>query len=71
MEAQWIGGKRSSEMCVNHKNLTELLESYDDDTIVFKVGTDTKTTRAPLFIEDVGAGFSAIIQQMRAEYMIM
>jgi DNA polymerase III sliding clamp (beta) subunit (PCNA family) len=69
MDCTFDGPAKAKELCVNHKYLTDMLESYQGDTPVFRLGIDTKSSRMPLFIEDAETGFSGIVNQMRADFM--
>lgn len=69
MECEYIGPAKPKEICVNHHFLTDLLDSYGEEEIFFKLGVDTKSTRMPLFVEDSTVGFSGVIAQLRAEFM--
>lgn len=65
MDCQWVGSTKGRELCFNHKHLSDLLDSVDDEHVIIKVGEDTKTVRTPVFVEDIDQGFSAVLQQMR------
>jgi DNA polymerase III sliding clamp (beta) subunit (PCNA family) len=68
MECRWIGSSKPREVCVNHRYLSDLLTSYNQDDAIFRLGEDTKSVKNPLFIEDTALGFSGIVQQMRGEF---
>lgn len=67
VEADWLGDLKAFEICVNHKHLMDLLECATGDTIEFKLGKDTKTTKNPIYTE--GNGLTAFIQQMRPDWL--
>lgn len=69
MECEFDGGTKPREICVNHKYLTDLLESYSEDEVAFKLGNDSKSNKLPLFLEDMDSGFSGVISQLRSEFM--
>lgn len=60
--------KKAREICVNHKYLTDLLSSTDSDAVLLRLGTDTKTQKYPIFLEDKNSGFSGVVQQMRTDW---
>lgn len=64
IECQWVGTGKARELAFNHHYLSDLLAVYDSETVVFKVGDDTKTLRTPLFLEDKEIGFTGIVQQV-------
>lgn len=57
----WDGDK-ARELCINHHNLLDLLDVYDEEEISLKLGEDTKQRRSPLFVET--DKFQASIAQM-------
>lgn len=69
MDCTFEGSNKGREICVNHKFLTDLLESYTGERITIKLGPDTKKERFPLFVEDPESGFSGVIAQLRSDYM--
>jgi DNA polymerase III sliding clamp (beta) subunit (PCNA family) len=71
MEVKWVGPDKGRELCLNHKYLTDFLKVYkaDGKEAVFKIGDDSKSTRAPLFVEDKLVGFTGFIQQIRPEML--
>ena len=66
--ATWNGPQEVRDFCVNHRNLTDLLDSYEESTVVFQVGDDTQSVKSPLLVEDDGK-FIGLIQQMRSDYL--
>jgi DNA polymerase III sliding clamp (beta) subunit (PCNA family) len=65
LESVWLGSEsKLPEITVNHHYLVDLLEVYPGETVQFKVGEDSKTTKTPLLIEDEKVGFVGIVQQM-------
>lgn len=69
IECMWVGTNKPRELCLNHKYLMDLLTSYDEDSIIFKVGDDTKTVRTPLLVEDSEAGFTGLVVQMSVSWL--
>lgn len=69
MPVQWEGSSKQRELCLNHHYLSDFLASYPSEYAVFKVGDDTKTSKTPLFLEDIERGFTGIIQQMRSDWI--
>lgn len=70
LACQFTGTGKARELCVNHRYLTELLLGYDQETVIFKVGLDTKSQKHPLLIEDREQGFQGLVQQMRADHLM-
>lgn len=68
MDCQFIGPAKKRELCLNHRYLTDMLEVIASERVIFRLGTDGKTARTPLFTEDSTTGFSGVIQQTRAEW---
>jgi len=61
VECQWKG--KPKEVFYNHHYLTDLLEVCIADTLMLRMGGDTKANRTPLLIDDTDAGVMGIIQQ--------
>lgn len=61
LECQWKGKPKT--VFYNHHHLTDLLEVVGSDTLILKMGGDTKANRTPLMIDDTDAGVLGIIQQ--------
>lgn len=53
----------------NHQKLTDLLNSTESDTCVFRLGKDLKTRPSPLLMEDEKNGFTAVLSQIRIDWM--
>jgi len=68
IECQWVGPAKAQTLTVNHRYLSEFLAGYDSETVIFKIGENTKTQPSPLFIEDTVLGFTGIVQQMLANW---
>lgn len=66
LEARWEFDPR--ELCVNHKHLTDLLDSYPDEYVTFQVGEDSQSVKSPLLVESDG-DFVGLLQQMRSDYL--
>ena len=66
IECQWVGTGKPQDLTVNHHYLSEFLAAYEAETVIFKIGMNSKTLLSPLFVEDAEAGFTGIVQQMRA-----
>lgn len=65
LDCVWLGNDaKAPEITLNHHYLLDLLSVYPSETVQFKVGEDTKTTKTPLLIEDETVGFTGIVQQM-------
>lgn len=64
LPVRWEGPKGARELCLNHRQMLDLLSSYDYEQIIFSVGDDTKTTKRPLLLEDQEHGFTAVVAQM-------
>lgn len=67
IEAVWDHPPR--HIAFNHQQLTDLLSSTDSDTCVFRLGKDLKTRPSPLLMEDVKKGFTAVLSQIRIDWM--
>lgn len=68
LSAHWDGPQAPREFCVNHKNLSDLLDSYPGVEVTFKVGDDTQSAKSPLLVED-DSRFIGLLQQMRSDYL--
>lgn len=64
IECQWVGSNTARELCFNHHYLSDLLAAYGEESVVFRMGDDTKTVKTPLLLEDKTTGFSGIVPQM-------
>lgn len=65
IECQW-SGQAAHELTLNHVQLTDMLNVLSDDTVILRVGPDTKTNRTPVFVEN--AGFTGVLAQLRTEW---
>lgn len=61
MLCEWTGTSARS-ISFNHHYLTDMLALVGESTVTLKLGSDTKTTKAPILIE--GPDFLGVIQQM-------
>ena len=68
IECQWVGPGKLRALVVNHRYLSEFLDAYDADLVIFKIGENSKTQPSPLYVEDIERGFSGIVQQMHAAW---
>lgn len=68
LEVQRSGGKLR-ELVVNHVYLSDLLAAYTEELVTFRLGEDTKTKLSPLLVDDKVTGFTAVISQMRKEFL--
>lgn len=66
---QWTGPVAGQNVTVNHRFLTDLLGSIDPGSATLRLGTDTKTTKKPVYVEDSESGFTAVVQQMRSDWL--
>lgn len=67
IDATWNGpGKRS--ITLNHRYITELINTHADTSCVFKLGDDTKTRRTPILLRH-SSGNVGVIQQMNADWI--
>lgn len=71
IECEWTGPQKGRELCVNHRYLSELVDSFPmgKALIEFKIGEDLKGSRSPLFVEDSEDGLTAFIQQMNPAWV--
>jgi DNA polymerase-3 subunit beta len=58
----------SFTLCLNHKYLADMISAYPGPQLEFRLGTDTKTRRAPILLRDQDTGFYAVIQQMQMDW---
>lgn len=63
---QW-NGDTAHEITLNHVFLTDMLNVLSDDTVIVRVGPDTKTNRTPVYIEN--GGFIGVLSQLRTEWV--
>jgi len=62
----WTGPTRT--VMVNHKYLTDMINTYGDGTCSFRFGDDTKTRRTPIMLRSAN-GSVGVVQQMNADWM--
>lgn len=67
IDCTWTGAERS--IVVNHKFLTDMINTYGDATCTFRLGDDTKTRRTPLMLRHNTTGSVGVIQQMLADWV--
>jgi DNA polymerase III sliding clamp (beta) subunit (PCNA family) len=66
IDATWNGRGRRTVM-VNHKFLADMIATYGDEKLSFRLGDDTKTRRTPLLLQSSkGVG---VCQQMLSDWM--
>jgi DNA polymerase-3 subunit beta len=66
IDATWNGRGRRTVM-VNHKFLADMIATYGDEKLSFRLGDDTKTRRTPLLLQSSkGTG---VVQQMMSDWM--
>lgn len=65
--AEWEHAPR--HVSFNHNHLTDLLSSSDTDTCVFRLGKDLKTKPTAFLMEDEAEGFTAVLSQIRLDWM--
>jgi len=68
IDVTWDGGQDTRELCVNHRNLTDLLDCFGDEPVSFKVGEDFQSVKSPLLVES-DSRFTGLLQQMRSDYL--
>jgi DNA polymerase III sliding clamp (beta) subunit (PCNA family) len=68
LECQWTGPAKSKAITVNHRYLQDFLEAYETETVFLRLGESTRTSPAPLLVEDTVLGFSGIVQQMHGAW---
>lgn len=66
IDALWSGSPRT--LVVHHGFLTEMINTYGDDTCCFRLGDDTKTRRSPLMLRNETTGSVGVTQQMQADW---
>jgi DNA polymerase-3 subunit beta len=62
----WSGPTRV--VMVNHKYLSDMINTYGDATCSFRFGDDTKTRRTPIMLRSANGGVG-VVQQMNADWM--
>lgn len=63
-----VWDSKDQELTLNHLRLLELLQSQASANCLFKLGTSTKTKKAPLMLRDDAAGTVGVIQQMSSDW---
>lgn len=53
---------------VNHKYLTDMINTHGDSTCHFKLGDDTRTRRSPLLLKAESGGVG-VLQQMQSDWL--
>lgn len=54
---------------VNHKYLTDMINTHGDVTCHFKLGDDTRTRRSPLLLKNSETGAAGVLQQMNSDWL--
>lgn len=65
--AQW--GYAPRHLAFDHRHLADLLSSITTETCTFRLGKDLKTRPSSLLMEDDEQGFTAVLSQMRLDWM--
>lgn len=65
--ADWTHAPR--HVSFNHQHLTDLLSSTKSDKCLFFLGKDLKTKPTPLLMEDKEEGFTAVLSQIRLDWL--
>jgi DNA polymerase III sliding clamp (beta) subunit (PCNA family) len=65
--AEWPHAPR--HVAFNHQYLTDLLASITTNRCVFRLGKDLKTRPSALLVEDPEAGFTAVLAQIRLDWL--
>jgi DNA polymerase-3 subunit beta len=66
IDATWNGRGQRTVM-VNHRYLTDMISTYGEEKLTFRLGDDTKTRRTPLLLQSSkGVG---VCQQMLSDWM--
>ncbi len=66
IDATWTGTSRT--VMVNHRFLTEMINTYGDATCNFKLGDDSRTRRTPILLRS-GDGSIGCVNQMNADWV--
>lgn len=53
----------------NYQHLSDMLGSIKSEECVLRLGKDLKTRPSPLLMEDEGSGFTAVLSQIRLDWM--
>lgn len=67
VDATWDHPPR--HVSFNHLYLTDLLSSTNSETCVFRLGKDLKTKPTSILMEDESEGFTAVLSQIRVDWM--
>lgn len=67
IDATYTGTPRT--VMVNHRYLTDMINTYADTTCTFRLGDDTKTRRAPILLRNDTTGDAGCLQQMAADWL--
>jgi len=67
IDAVFSGNSRT--VMVNHRYLTDMINTYGDTTCRFKLGDDTKTRRTPLLLRHPTTGSVGVVNQMNADWL--
>ena len=65
--AEWAHPPR--HVAFNHRHLADLLSATTSETCVFRLGKDLKTKPSPLLLEDPEEGFTAVLSQIRLDWL--
>lgn len=67
VDAEWKHAPRHINF--NHKHLSDMLSSTKSEKCTFRLGKDLKTRPTPLLMEDPESGFTAVLSQIRLDWM--
>jgi DNA polymerase-3 subunit beta len=67
LSAAWTGPART--VVVNHRFLTDMINTYGDATCGFRLGEDSRTRRSPLLLRHSTTGSTGLVQQMQADWV--
>ena len=67
VDAEWEHAPR--HVSFNHQHLSDMLSSTSSETCVFRLGKDLKTRPTPLLMEDEEEGFTAVLSQIRLDWL--
>lgn len=66
IDATWSGQARS--IMVNHRYLSDMINTYGDANCTFRLGDDTRTRRTPILLQSA-AGNVGVLQQMQSDWL--
>lgn len=66
LDVQWK--KKDRRLAVNHKRLTQMLESYNGKICYFYLGEDLKSRKSPIVLKSTDDGTIGVVQQSNVKW---